>query len=216
MTWQFSSLKSPKNSARSCEGRCEKLGDQKPKFENDSREEKLARTTIGIEDLGSNTAYMGARADEETRFYVPMTAVLFAPQDVAAEIDGETKTLKRDEFVLLDSGVHSVTADHEMIIQLNCAGNIMRVEIWDYDPPYGTGELLEVKRTYWTDWGSYLITIEDVTKTFEVPEGLGEVPAEGGMNWTTITGGAVAVVVVAAAAVLFILKKRRSSLVGSA
>ncbi|MFQ6094975.1 MAG: hypothetical protein ACE5NN_02415 [Candidatus Bathyarchaeia archaeon] len=171
---------------------------------------ELEKTTIGIEDLGSNIAYIGARANEETRFYVPTTAVLFAPEDLTAEIDGETKTLKRDEFVLLDRGVHSVTPDHEVIIQLNCAGNIMRVEIWDYEPPYGTGELLEVRQAYWTDWGSYLISVEDVKKTFEVPSGFGEVPA-GGMDLTMIIA-AVALVVAVVGGGFFILKKRRSSL----
>ncbi|MFQ6095134.1 MAG: hypothetical protein ACE5NN_03215 [Candidatus Bathyarchaeia archaeon] len=172
---------------------------------------ELGKTTIGIEDLGSNIAYMGARRDEETRFYVPTTGVLFAPEDLTAEIDGETKTLKRDEFVLLDSGVHSVTPDHEMIIQLNCAGNIMRVEIWGGPGWVGgsTGELQEVKRTCWTDWGSYLITVEDVKKTFEVPSGFGETAVGGGIDWNLIVPSVIVVVAVAGVG-LFFLKKRRS------
>ena len=171
---------------------------------------ELGKTTIGIEDLGSNIAYMGARANEETRFYVPTTAVVFAPEDLTAEIDGETKTLKEDEFVLLDGGVHSVTSDHEMIIQLNCAGNIMRLVIWGGERWVGgeTGEVQEVRQVYWTDWGSYLITVEDMKKTFEVPEGFGEAAA-GGMDWTMIIA-AVVVVVVAAGGGFFFLKRRRS------
>ena len=170
---------------------------------------QLGKTTIGIEDLGSNIAYMGAKANEETRFYVPTTAVLFAPEDLTADIDGETKTLKEDEFVLLDGGVHSVNSDHEMIIQLNSAGHIMQVEIYRVVQPNVWQDLQEVRQTPWTDWGSYLITVEDVKKTFEVPEGFGEVPA-GGMDWTMIIA-AVVVVVVAAGGGFFILKKRRLS-----
>ena len=171
---------------------------------------QLEKTTIGIEDLGSNIAYMGARANEETRFYVPTTAVLFVPEDLTADIDGETKTLKRDEFVLFDSGVHSVTADHETIIQLNCAGHIIQIEILKVTWAAVYEEVEEVRQTPWTDWGSYLITVDDVKKTFEVPGGFAEVPAGGGMDWTMIIG-AVIVVIVATGGGLFILKKRKSS-----
>ena len=57
---------------------------------------------------------------------------------------------------------------------------------------------------------SYLITVEDVKKTFEVPEGFGETAVGGGMDWTMIIG-AVVVVAVAAGGGFFILKRRRSS-----
>lgn len=120
-----------------------------------------------------------------------------------------------EETALLDFiGIHDKTrAEIWDILAKQKLGTktINRVEIWGGPGWFGgteTGELQEV--TCWTDRGSYLVTVEDVKRTFEVPEGFGEVAAEGGMDWTMIIA-AVVVVVVAAGGGLFVLKKRRSS-----
>ncbi|MEM2242002.1 MAG: hypothetical protein QXS46_07365, partial [Candidatus Bathyarchaeia archaeon] len=96
---------------------------------------ELGKTTIGPEDLGSNIAYMGARANEETRFYVPSTAIIFAPEDLTIIVDGETKSLKKDDFIILDRGVHEIKASHEVIIQLNCPGNPLTIVIYGEPGP---------------------------------------------------------------------------------
>jgi len=172
---------------------------------------ELGKTTIGPEDLGSNIAYMGARANEETRFYVPSTAIIFAPEDLTIIVDGETKSLKKDDFIILDRGVHEIKASHEVIIQLNCPGNPLTIVIYGEPGPavftYGSNPI-ETKITGWTDWASYLISIQDIRRTIEVPKGFAEAPAAG-INWTPIL---IAATVAAAAAGggFFILRRRRS------
>jgi hypothetical protein len=168
---------------------------------------EMGKTTIGPEDLGSNIAYMGARANEETRFYVPSTAIIFAPEDLTITVDGETKRLKKDDFIILDRGVHSIKADYEVIIQLNCPGNPLTVQIWGVEGPGGWTQVIETKTTGWTDWASYLISVQDVRKTIEVPKGFAEIQATG-INWTLV---AVAIAVVAAGGGGFLLLRRKST-----
>jgi len=169
---------------------------------------EIGKTTIGPEDLGSNIAYMGARANEEIRFYVPSTAVIFAPEDLTITVDGETRRLKKDDFIILDRGVHSVKADHEVIIQLNCPGNPLTVQIWGVPGPGGWTQVIETKTTGWTDWASYLISVQDIRKTFEVPKGFAEIQAAG-MDWSLIMVAIVGVVVAGGGGLL--LLRRRSA-----
>ncbi|MCX8171388.1 MAG: hypothetical protein N3E47_05395 [Candidatus Bathyarchaeota archaeon] len=169
---------------------------------------EIEERTIEPEDLGSNIAYMGARANEETRFYTPSTAIIFAPEDLTITVNGETKSLKKDDFIILDRGVHSIKASHEVIIQINCPGNPLTIQIWGVEGPGGWTRVIETKTTGWTDWASYLISVQDIRKTIEVPKGFAEAPAAGmGINWAII--GAVMVGAIAAGGGFLLLRRRR-------
>ncbi|MFQ6095719.1 MAG: hypothetical protein ACE5NN_06215 [Candidatus Bathyarchaeia archaeon] len=147
---------------------------------------------VGAEDLGDDITFLGAKADQRIQFYVPTLGVVFATKDCVATIDGETKTLKEDEFVLVEQGVHSVKADAEVVIQILAASNPARIVVEDRQ---------------WTDWGSYLLSTDDINVSYEVPEGFGEPPAPG-MDISMISA-VVVVALVAAAAGLFVIRKRK-------
>jgi hypothetical protein len=130
-----------------------------------------------ISYLGDDITFMGSRPNQEIRFYAPTSAVVFAPQDTTATIDGVTRTMKRDEFKQLDEGVHSVKADGYLIVEILGASD------------------------GWAAWQSYLVSPLDVAKSYEVPQGF--VETGGGANVLMYVGvAAVAVVVLVAVAVL--------------
>jgi len=82
------------------------------------------------EDFGDDITFLGAKANQLIRFYVPSHAILFSPKDCSAIIDGEVKSLKKDSFVLLEQGVHSVKADAEVIIQILSVGHPSKSHIY--------------------------------------------------------------------------------------
>ncbi|MEM2673668.1 MAG: hypothetical protein QXG34_02995, partial [Candidatus Bathyarchaeia archaeon] len=136
-----------------------------------------------IDFLGDDVTFVGARPNQEVRFYVPTAAVIFAPEDLVVSIDGGAPIrMAKDEFRLLESGAHSIKADKHIIIEVLAVGN------------------------GWTGWGSYLIEPLDLDATFEVPENL----LSKGVDYTNyiIAGSVVAVIVVIA--VLALRMRRRT------
>ncbi|RLE37426.1 hypothetical protein DRJ17_06635 [Candidatus Woesearchaeota archaeon] len=141
----------------------------------------LAGSTGGSEtpeNMGPDVSMMGIRPNELTKIFVPTVGVLFAPKDVKVTIDGVTQRLKRDQYVLLDSGVHSIKASDVVIVELICT-----------------------RGTPWK-WGTYLITPQDVLKSYEVPSGFGE--KKGGISIWLIAG----IIAVATVAVFVFLRRR--------
>lgn len=129
--------------------------------------------------IGDGITFLGTRPGQEVRFFTPSTAIVFSPEDQRATIDGETKELKADRFIILGSGVHSVKGTGHLIIQVLAPG------------------------IGWQKWGGYLIEPLDVDASYpEVPELL-----EKGMPITTYA--AIAVVVVAVVAAVIVLGRRR-------
>ncbi|MEM1543208.1 MAG: hypothetical protein QXU09_04275 [Thermoproteota archaeon] len=103
--------------------------------------------TTGIADikyLGDDITFIGARPDQEIRFYAPTMAILFAPEDLTATIDGSTVQMRKDEFRLIESGPHTVKANKHIIVQILASGS-----------------------SGWISWGSYLIEPLDLDITFE-------------------------------------------------
>ncbi|MBS7635410.1 hypothetical protein KEJ34_08040, partial [Candidatus Bathyarchaeota archaeon] len=123
-------------------------------------------------------------------------------------VDGETKSLKKDDFIILDRGVHSIKASREVIIQLNCPGNPLTVQIWGVEGPGGWTQIIETKTTGWTDFASYLISVQDIRRTIEVPKGFAEAAGEAGVSWTIIGAAIIAAVAIGGGG--FFLLKRRS------
>jgi hypothetical protein len=135
-----------------------------------------------IEFLGDDITFVGARPNQEVRFYAPTMAVLFAPEDSTVTIDGGAPLqMKADSFRLLESGVHSVVADKHVVVELLASG------------------------VGWNGWGSYLIEPADVDVSFEAPEGLLSKPVN-----MILYGGIAAVVVVVVALAAVLMRRRKA------
>ena len=145
------------------------------------------RKDLGPEDFGDDVTFLGAKANQLIRFYAPSHAILFSPKDCSAIIDGEVKSLKKDSFILLEQGVHSVKADAEVIVQILSVGHPVNLTYTDPD----TGNTIS-SDYYWTDWGSYLISPADINVSLKVPEGFGE--TEGGVNVALYSAITVAII----------------------
>lgn len=135
--------------------------------------------TVDINNLGDDITFVGAKPNQEIRFYVPTMAVVFAPEDLTMSIDGGAPILmKKDEFRLLESGCHSIISNKRVIVEILAGGSS------------------------WDDWGSYLIEPLDVDVSFEVPGGFLEKKQE---YTTYIVIAAVVIIIVAA---VFMLRRR--------
>ena len=133
--------------------------------------------------LGDDITFIGSRPNQEIRFYAPTMAVLFAPETLTVSIDGGAPIqMAKDSFRLLESGVHSVSADKHIIVEILAAGDD------------------------WDNWGSYLIEPSDVDVSFEVPEGF----VAKAVDYTMYIAIAVVAVVLVLVAV-FMMRRRRPS-----
>jgi len=137
-----------------------------------------------VDHLGDDITFLGAKPNQEVRFYAPTMAVVFAPEECDAIIDGVAQHLTADDFVLLEKGVHSVKADTTLII-----------------------EVLATPGT-WDHWGNYLISPDDINIEYTPPEGFGEARG-GGLSMTMIGGIVVVVVIVALVGFAFMRRRRR-------
>jgi len=136
--------------------------------------------TAEIGYLGDDITFVGSKPNQEIRFYAPTMAILFAPEALTITIDGGAPIqMAQDDFRLLESGVHSISATKHIIVEVLAAGSS------------------------WDDWGSYLIEPADMDVVFEVPEGFLSKPVDYTMY---LAGAAVAAVVVLA---VFMLRRRR-------
>ncbi len=139
---------------------------------------------VDIDHLGDDITFVGAKPNQEVRFYAPTMAVVFAPEDLTISIDGGAPIrMEKDEFRLLESGVHSVVADKHVIVEILAGGSS------------------------WDDWGSYLIEPLDVDVSFEVPEGFLEKRQE----YTTYIIIAAVVIIVIAAVLMLRRRGRRAA-----
>ncbi|MBS7635119.1 hypothetical protein KEJ34_06485 [Candidatus Bathyarchaeota archaeon] len=139
---------------------------------------------VDMDHLGDDITFVGAKPNQEVRFYAPTMAVVFAPEDLMISIDGGAPIrMEKDEFRLLESGCHSVKADKHVIVEVLAGGSS------------------------WDDWGSYLMEPLDVDASFEVPEGFLEKRQE----YTTYIIIAAVVIVVIAAALMLRRRGRRAA-----
>ncbi len=137
--------------------------------------------SVGIEYLSDDITFMGARPGQELRFYAPTKAVIFAPENLTITIDAGTPIqMEKDSFKVLESGIHSVSANKHVIIEIMAAS------------------------TFWDDWGSYLIEPSDLDVNFEVPGAFWSRPTDYTLY---IAGFAVAVI---GLLVFFVMRRRRA------
>jgi uncharacterized membrane protein affecting hemolysin expression len=106
--------------------------------------------------------------------------VVFAPETLTATIDSGTPVqMAKDDFRLLESGAHSISADKHVIVELLAGG------------------------AGWKGWGSYLIEPLDMDVTFEAIAGF----ASKQVDYTMYI--AIAVVAVVIVALAFLTMRRR-------
>jgi len=101
--------------------------------------------------LGPDISFAGARADQRFGFYVPTRGVVFAAEDSTVQIDGGEVALKRDGFIILLPGVHTIQGREPLIVEV-----------------FGRGREGS-PQTY----GSYLVYPQDLEKTHPSPNPLG-------------------------------------------
>lgn len=132
------------------------------------------------ENLGDDISILGARPDQELRFYAPTKALLFAPRDLRAEVDGLLSVIPKDALRELGQGYHVVKADGPVIIEV-----LGRDEGFD-------------------DWGAYLVSSQDLEATYPAPQ-----PPQTDQT-AYLSVAAVTTLVIALLAVLtFVMKRRR-------
>lgn len=132
--------------------------------------------------IGDGIAFLGSRPNQEVRFFTPSMAVVFSPEDQTVWINGQEKGLKRDQFIVLGSGVHSVKGTGHLIIQVIAPG-----------------------AQGFQKWGHYLIEPADIDASYpDVPELF-----EKGIPVLLYAGIGVLVVIVAATALIFLRRRKK-------
>jgi hypothetical protein len=133
--------------------------------------------------IGDGITFLGSKPNQEVRFFTPSTAIIFSPEDQTAVINGETRTLKRDQFVILGSGVHSVKGSGHLIIQIVAPG-----------------------AQGFQKWGHYLIEQADIDASYpDVPELF-----QKGVPVLMYAGIAAVIVIAGAVAFLFLRRQKKA------
>jgi hypothetical protein len=133
--------------------------------------------------IGDGITFLGSRPNQEVRFFTPSTAIIFSPEDQTAVINGESRTLKRDQFVILGSGVHSVKGSGHLIIQIVAPG-----------------------AQGFQKWGHYLIEQADIDAGYpDVPEIF-----QKGVPVLMYAGIAAVIVIAGAVAFLFLRRRKKA------
>ena len=121
----------------------------------------FAGSTVGEEtpeNFGDDVTFLGIKAGEKGKFYVPEVAIIFAPEDCTITLDGKEIRLRKDGYMLIDKGVHRISTDKLVIIEILSGAGVIR----------GYEECQLIRG--WGAWGSYLIESLDVIKKYEVPK----------------------------------------------
>lgn len=84
--------------------------------------------------------FVSGKNGKDFWFYAPQKAIVFAPTDISININGSTRTLKKDRYLTLTSGYYHIISDNPIIVQVQ-AGS-------------GTNE-----------YGTYLISYADIPAT---------------------------------------------------
>jgi len=100
-----------------------------------------------IDYIDSGITFLGSRPNQELKFFTPSSALVFSPENQTITVDGETRSVARDEVITLGSGVHSVKGTGVLIV-----------------------EVLSPGPTGFQRWGSALIEPLDITKSFPAIE----------------------------------------------
>ena len=115
---------------------------------------KLESYCIGVESskpvlfmyvgfaLSKKVVFLGLRGGEEAYIYIPEgeTYIFSAYEDTTVTIDGVPLRLKRDSYMLVPRGLHRISADKTVLIEIVKYGNLRTSvfrKIWEF--PYTAG-----------------------------------------------------------------------------
>lgn len=132
--------------------------------------------------IGDGITFIGSRPNQEVRFFTPSMAIVFSPEDQTAWINGQQRELKRDQFIVLGSGVHSVKGTRHLIVQVVAPG-----------------------AQGFQKWGHYLIEPADIDASYpDVPELF-----QRGVPVLLYAGVGVLAVIIAAVAFMFLKRRKK-------
>ncbi|NHV07427.1 MAG: hypothetical protein HA495_08870 [Thaumarchaeota archaeon] len=143
-----------------------------------------SQTNINVSEdfIGSGITFLGARPNQELKFFTPSSAIIFSSQDQTVIVDGQKRSVKKDEVILLGSGVHSIKGTGVLTIEVLAPG---------------VGSFQK--------WGSYLIEPIDILKSYENIESL----ATPSPPYLTYAGVAVGLLIVIGLLYIFMLKRKK-------
>jgi len=144
--------------------------------------------------VGDDIAFLGAKPNQLLHFFVPTSAVVFAPTDLTVTIDDEPKELTKDSYVPVGSGAHTLKATDTVIIQILAKASPSGG--WYGQTQYPAGLM---------NWGSVLPSPQDINAEKEIPQGFEPKP---GFPMEIIAGVAVAAII--AVIVVFRVRKSRA------
>jgi hypothetical protein len=139
-------------------------------------------TNISEDFIGSGITFLGTRPNQEVKFFTPSSAIVFSSQDQTVIVDGQKRSVKKDEVILLGSGVHSIKGTGVLTIEVLAPG---------------VGSFQK--------WGSYLIEPIDILKSYENIESL----ATPSPPYLTYAGVAVGLLIVIGLLYIFIVKRNK-------
>jgi len=139
-------------------------------------------TNVSEDFIGSGITFLGARPNQEIKFFTPSSAIVFSSQDQTVIVDGQTRTVKKDEVIILSSGVHSIKGTGVSTIEVLAPG---------------VGSFQK--------WGSYLIEPTDILKSYENIESL----ATPSPPYLTYAGVAVGLLIVVGLLYIFVVKRKK-------
>jgi hypothetical protein len=123
------------------------------------------RPYIPPELIGDDVGLVVVEPDQEFGFFVPTEAVVFAHEGSVIEVDEALVTLRKDEYLRLTQGVHTVNASGPVTIEILGHG-------WEYD--VGEPKL----SWHYDNYACYLVSYQGFTQSYPEPPsvgGLGEI-----------------------------------------
>jgi len=147
-------------------------------------------------NLGDDIAVLGARAGQTFGFYAPTQAVIFAPEDLALEIEELCVPMKKDGYHVLLSGAHAVRATGPIIVEV--LGEVNAGADWpqDWHPVVWRG---------YDDWASYLVSPQALELSYPEPQ-----PVASTAQLAAYVSAGVGLAAAAMAALL-LLRRRRAA-----
>lgn len=145
-----------------------------------------------IERIGDDISFVVVRPDQEFGFFVPSEAVLFAHEESIIDVDGAMVTVRKDEYLRLAQGVHTVEANAPVTIEILGQG-----QVWEFPADIPNPIVYE----HYDNYASYLVSYQGFTENYPEP------PAVGGLGEITLYIG-IGVAVPILLAILILIRKR--------
>lgn len=146
------------------------------------------------DNIGDDITIAGARAGQTLGFYATTQAVIFAPDSLTITVDNVPLTMEKDTFMILPTGVHKITSNKPVIVEILSSTSSFTIGITDW-PTYDS---------IYESYGTYLVSLQGLERTYPTPAGVG------GFGLLIFIGAGVAVAVIVVA-IFFVMRRRKSA-----